>query len=124
MKMSSQPSALRSSTLGPHGQYVSTPSVSETSSKRPPPLFVNSALPKMKRSFPSGKKSGGALDESALRVSAAQSPGGMLSHMSSCISVTRSSTRQYPSKWNAVTRMSPHGVLGKYSRLQLRNRLP
>src|SRR5438552_8793506 len=65
MKMSSQPSALRSSTLGPQGQYVSTPSASETSSKRPPPRLWKSALPKMKRLFPVGKKSAKARAESA-----------------------------------------------------------
>src|SRR2546425_4129570 len=48
MKMSSRPSALRSSTLGPQGQYVSTPTASETSSKRPPPRLWKSALPKMR----------------------------------------------------------------------------
>src|SRR5947207_1296686 len=54
MKMSSHPSALRSSTLGPQGQYVSTPTESEISANRPPPRFANSSLPKMKRSFPPG----------------------------------------------------------------------
>src|SRR2546421_8950753 len=58
-KMSSQPSALRSSTLGPQGQYVSTPRESDTSSNRPPPRFAKSALPKMKPAFPAGKKSAG-----------------------------------------------------------------
>src|SRR5439155_413529 len=60
MKMSSQPSALRSSTLGPQGQYVSTPTESETSANLPPPWFANSELPKMNRLlpvdfFPTGK---------------------------------------------------------------------
>src|SRR3989449_8521843 len=81
-KMSSQPSALRSSTLGPQGQYVSSPSESDTSSNRPPPRFANSAFPKMNRPFPSGKKSAGAGVVSALRASAAQSPGGTSAHMS------------------------------------------
>src|SRR3989449_4499070 len=108
MKMSSQPSALRSSTLGPQGQYVSTPTASETSSKRPPPRLWNSALPKMKRLFPVGKKSASARAESALRPSAAQSPGGMLTHMSECMSVTRRSNRPSPSKSNAFTRSEEH----------------
>src|SRR2546422_6335389 len=38
--------------------------------------FANSAFPKMNRPFPSGKKSAGAGVVSALRASAAQSPGG------------------------------------------------
>src|SRR2546425_957829 len=74
MKMSSQPSALRSSTLGPQGQYVSTPTESETSANVPPPPFAKRAFPKMNRLLPVGKKSTGAGRGSALRASAAQSP--------------------------------------------------
>ena len=112
-KMSSHPSALRSSTLGPQGQYVSTPAASETSSNRPPPRFANSAFPKMNRSFPPGKKSAGACDESALLASAAQLPGGMLAHMSECMSVRKRSSRPSPSKSNTFTPIAPQGVLGK-----------
>src|SRR3989449_5166702 len=98
MKMSSQPSALRSSTLGPQGQYVSTPTESETSANLPPPWFANRAFPKMNRLLPVGKKSTGAGRVSALRASAAQSPGGMLTHMSECMSVTSRSRRPSPLK--------------------------
>ncbi len=124
MKMSSQPSALRSSTLGPHGQYVSTPTESDTSRNRPPPRFANKAFPKMNPPFPVGKKSGGAGAVSALRDSAAQSPGSMLAHMSECMSVTKRSSRPSPLKSNAFTPIAPQGVLGKYSRVASRNRLP
>src|SRR2546429_8729064 len=75
-KMSSQPSALRSSTLGPQGQYVSTPRESDTSSNRPPPRFAKSALPKMKPAFPAGKKSAGGGAGAALRGSLPPTPGG------------------------------------------------
>src|SRR5713101_5783352 len=74
MKMSSHPSALKSSTLGPHGQYVSTPTESDTSANRPPPWFANSSLPKMKRAFPSGIIPAATVAVSALRPSAFQSP--------------------------------------------------
>src|SRR5437879_8096776 len=74
MKMSSHPSALKSSTLGPQGQYVSTPTASDTSSNRPPPRFANSAFPKMRPPFPFGNNLPDTCDESSLRISPAQSP--------------------------------------------------
>src|SRR2546430_10577749 len=73
MKISSHPSALRSSTLGPQGQYVSTPTESETSSNRPPPRFANSSLPNKNPAFPFGNMRPDTRDESSLRPSAAQS---------------------------------------------------
>src|SRR2546430_7141371 len=76
-KRSSQPSAFKSSTLGPQGQYVSTPSESETSANRPPPRFANSAFPKMKRLLPVGKKSAGGRAGAALLESPPPPPGGV-----------------------------------------------
>src|SRR3989449_11680222 len=108
MKMSSHPSALRSSTLGPHGQYVSTPTESEISANRPPPRFANSSFPKMKRPFPSGIIPLATVAVSALRLSAAQSPGGMLTHMSGCMLVMKRSSRPSPSKSNTFTRSEEH----------------
>jgi len=124
MKMSSHPSALRSSTVGPHGQYVSAPAESETSSNRPCPLFAKSSFPKMNRLFPSGIIPAATLDESALRVSAAQSPGGMLTHMSGCMLVTKRSSRPSPSKSNAFTPIEPQGVFGKYVAVASRKCFP
>src|SRR5947209_20472973 len=97
MKMSSHPSALKSSTLGPQGQYVSTPTASDTSSSRPPPRLANSALPKMKPPLPPGNRRPDTCDESSLRLSAAQSPGGMLNHMSGYILVVNGPSRPSPS---------------------------
>src|SRR5437667_77739 len=96
-KMSSQPSALRSSTLGPQGQYVSTPRESDTSSNRPPPRFAKSALPKMKPAFPAGKKSAGGGAEAALRVSVDPTPRGILAHTSDALSATESPSPHAPS---------------------------
>src|SRR2546427_3157691 len=75
MKMSSQPSALRSSTLGPQGQYVSTPTESETSPNFPPPWLANRAFPKMNRLLPVGKKSTGAgrVDRKSTRLNSSHS---------------------------------------------------
>src|SRR5205807_10127232 len=98
-KMSSQPSALRSSTLGPQGQYVSTPRESDTSSNRPPPRFAKSALPKMKPAFPAGKKSAGAGAVFDFRVSLAQSPCGLIAHVNECGSVTEGTSHPGPCEW-------------------------
>src|ERR1041384_7665791 len=46
-KTSSYPSALKSATVIPHGQYVSAPIFCEISSNFPPPLFAQKALPKI-----------------------------------------------------------------------------
>src|SRR5437763_564721 len=107
MKMSSHPSALKSSTLGPQGQYVSTPTESETSSNRPPPRLANSSLPKKKRSFPPGIMPPATVAVSALRPSAVQSPGAMLTHISGCMLVTKTSSRPSPSKSNTFAPMEP-----------------
>src|SRR5258707_15713597 len=107
--MSSHPSALKSATLGPQGQYVSTPSESETSSKRPLSRFANSALPNTSPPFPDGKSQAATFEESSLRLSAAQSPGGMSAHMSGCMLVVKMSSRPSPLKSNTFTPIAPHG---------------
>src|SRR2546421_8656189 len=107
-KMSSQPSALRSSTLGPQGQYVSTPRESDTSSNRPPPRFAKSALPKMKPAFPAGKKSAGAGAEAALRGSLPQSPGGIIAHIFDGMSGTKRASRPPPAESDNLAPTAPH----------------
>src|SRR2546421_1542932 len=97
-KRSSQPSAFKSSTLGPQGQYVSTPSESETSANRPPPRFANSAFPKMKRLLPVGKKSAGAGAVSGFLDSPAPSPGGGFLHISEGISGAKRASPASPPK--------------------------
>src|SRR2546423_6492944 len=96
MKRSSQPSAFRSSTLGPQGQYVSTPSESETSANRPPPRFANSAFPKMKRLLPVGKKSAGGGAASAFCDSPPPAPGGVVVPLSEGLSVGKRGRRPSP----------------------------
>src|SRR2546430_15392771 len=110
--MSSQPSALRSSTLGPQGQYVSTPRESDTSSNRPPPRFAKSALPKMKPAFPAGKKSAGGGAEAALRGSVAPSPGGVLGHPSAGMSGTKRGGRPPPPESKNFAPLAPPRGLG------------
>src|SRR5438270_7000487 len=124
MKMSSHPSPLKSSTLGPQGQYVSTPSESDTSENFPSPLFANSSLPNIRRSFLSGIIPGATDDESALWDSAAHAPGGMLTHISGCMLVTKMSILPSPSKSKDFTPIEPHGVFGKYFDVASRKRLP
>src|SRR2546426_12768822 len=111
-KMSSQPSALGSSTLGPQGQYVSTPRESDTSSNRPPPRFAKSALPKMKRAFPAGKKSAGAGAEAAMRGSAAPSPGGILDPISQGKSATKRVSPPHAVQSKTFATNAPPGDVG------------
>src|SRR5256886_14525182 len=112
-KMSSQPSALRSSTLGPQGQYVSTPRESDTSSNRPPPRFAKSALPKMKPAFPAGKKSAGGGAGAGLRGFLAPSPGGGIGPTSAGLSGAERGRRPRPAETEKTAPPGPPPGLGE-----------